>query len=90
LLSPLPNPEPPPPVPTIAIRNLLFAASFPSTILEKIWEWIQIHSLVLKDFRQFRACDVIRIATCDTLILAKGSGFQKWLTDAFPRAVQCY
>jgi hypothetical protein len=35
------------------------------------------------------ACDVIRIATCDTLFIAKESGFQKWLTDEFPRAVQC-
>ncbi len=81
--------ESPPLVPAIAIRNLLFATSFPSTILKQIWEWIQIHSLVLKDFRQFRACDVIRITTCDTLFLAKESRFQKWLTDAFPRAVQC-
>jgi hypothetical protein len=89
LLSPPLDPEPPPPVPTIAICNLLSAASFPLTILEQIWEWIQIHLPVLKDFWQFRACDVIHIATCDTLFLTKESGFQKWLTDAFSRAMQC-
>jgi hypothetical protein len=89
LLSPLLDPEPRPPVLAIVIHNLLSAASFPSTILEQIWEWIQIPSPVLKDFQQFRACDVIRIATCDTLFLAKESGFQKWLMDAFSRAVQC-
>jgi hypothetical protein len=51
LLSPPLDPEPPPPVPAIAIRNLLSIASFLSTILEQIWEWIQIHSPVLKNFR---------------------------------------
>jgi len=50
LLSPPLDPETPPPVPAIAIRNLLSATSFPSIILKQIWEWIQIHSPVLKDF----------------------------------------
>jgi hypothetical protein len=58
LLSPPPDPEPPPLVPAIAIRNLFSTANFPSTILEQIWEWIQIHSPILKDFQQFRACNV--------------------------------
>jgi hypothetical protein len=58
------------------------------TIFKQIWEWIQIHSSVLKDFRQFGACDVIRIITCDKLFFTKESGFQKWLMDAFLKVVQ--
>jgi hypothetical protein len=85
LLSPPLDPEPLPPILAIAIRN----SSLPKLSFDNSRANLRMNSNSLKDFRQFRACDVIRIVTCDTLFLAKESGFKKWLTYAFLKVVQC-